>query len=44
MYAYCRIFYEPRPFYLNPKALLEAENGGVGLISGKKVNDVLSIL
>lgn len=31
------IFYEPRPFYLSPKALLEAENGGVGLISGKKV-------
>ncbi|XP_061189197.1 apoptosis-inducing factor 1, mitochondrial-like [Saccostrea echinata] len=31
------IFYEPRPFYLEPEALLEAENGGVGLISGKKV-------
>ncbi|XP_048779085.2 apoptosis-inducing factor 1, mitochondrial-like [Ostrea edulis] len=31
------IFYEPRPFYLDPRALLEAENGGVGIISGKKV-------
>lgn len=31
------IFYEPRPFYLSPKALQEAEYGGVGLISGKKV-------
>lgn len=37
LYVCYSIFYEPRPFYLSPKALQEAENGGVGLISGKKV-------
>ncbi|KAK3099550.1 hypothetical protein FSP39_006190 [Pinctada imbricata] len=31
------VFYEPRPFYYTPQGVMKAENGGVALLSGKKV-------
>ena len=31
------IFYEPREYYFTPKGVVENENGGVALLSGRKV-------
>lgn len=37
LYLFASIYFQPASFYINPEELDSAENGGVAVLTGKKV-------
>lgn len=44
LYLCCSIYFQPPSFYINPEELGSTENGGVAVLSGKKVCSYLFAL
>lgn len=44
MYLFASIYFQPSSFYINPEELDSVENGGVAVLTGKKVDLWFSFL